>query len=281
MEPTVARQSILLEPSNGSKHTTNLPDFSVSTSTTLSISSETKKSLHVDICSSPVNNINKVCNNIVPTGETLVNQIMVEPAGSTGLYTQYFALSKKEKLIIADSMDKPNDNQTGYNDYYITRSLLNLAEAEEEEASAARVEKYIADHEHIYRENKYINDSDHYESMPDPFYICPTSIIYTLVTLFVISFLYLYCGGTAPQILAALIFGIHTVILLWSEPESMKVYVSCYWLISIIAGSGMEYLFKFTSAKHDISLAILGARKKITEDDIVVQLLHVKELRAI
>ena len=55
MEPTVARQSILLEPSNGSKHTTNLPDFSVSTSTTLSISSDTNKQLEYDFLRKLIN----------------------------------------------------------------------------------------------------------------------------------------------------------------------------------------------------------------------------------
>ena len=204
------------------------------------ISSEANGSSHVD---TPVNK-HIVCNNIVQKEETLVNQIIAEPAGSTGLYTQYFALSKEEKLIIADSTDNLDDNQSGYNDYYITRSILDLAEAEEEEALAARVGKYIADHEHFYADSKVNNEMDPYETLPDPFYICPISIMYTTATLFIISFLYLYCGGTAPQILAALITGIHTVLFLWSEPESMKVYVSSYWLFSIIAGSGMEYLFK-------------------------------------
>ena len=43
MEPMEARQSMLLEPSKGSKQTMKLPCFSLSTSTTLSISSDTNR----------------------------------------------------------------------------------------------------------------------------------------------------------------------------------------------------------------------------------------------
>ena len=181
----------------------------------------------------PVNNI---CNNVMPPGDTVVNQIIVEPAGSTGLYTQYFALSKMPKLRLADNLNASEASY--YNDYYIHRPLANIPHVEEEESSADRVKRYIANHESFYN-----YDSTHYEMQSDPFSISTLSILYSLVTLLIVSILSLYCNGMIPQILAALIVGFHILIVLWSEPESMKVYVSAYWLISILTGSGLEYMF--------------------------------------
>ena len=203
---------------------------------------------NIDKSAHPVNSGNESSSNDIdkPAGQTVIDDIIIEPSGSHCEYTQYYARSHMPKLILADDINPTPRTESWYNDYYISRSLIDLSNTEDEESSAAKVAAYILRHDKLYNVPK--EEFDHVDNL---FSMNPLAIIYTLVTLLLIMTLAFFSGNVLCQILAAIIFGTHLFIITLSEPESMNTYVSLYWLLTIGSGSGLEYIFDEVKFRFD------------------------------
>ena len=216
------------------------------------------------------NEVNKIMNNTInvdtnsvaslPAGQTVVNEVLVEPATTGKPYTEFYPLSTMPALpmemmetalrgnttILSTDVVEQVDSNGFYNDYYIHRSLAVIPETAEQDSSSVMVAKYILKHDNYYK-----SDLSTPDNLPDLYKISLFSVLYTMATILFIVLLSLYCVNPICNALAAFILGFHIFLFIFSEAESMQTYISAYTMVTLIIGSGIEYLFDFVYFIHD------------------------------